>query len=203
MVRKLSSGVILHAGNFVPPPATSDAQTAAASAPVAAFQESEPVVLRVDNAVRDYHSRLHTAGHIVSLAVRQLADVVGVVSEGKANHAPGSSWVEFGGLIGSEHKIAIEAEANRMVALNRPVLVRWWDLQQVKERCAAVPDGMTAPPPGENLLRVVDIEGLGAYPCGGTHLPTTANIGKVIIRKISRQKGMTKISYEVSPGRSE
>lgn len=196
LVRKLASGVILHVGSLVP----ATAETTPETTTDVPFKKAQKVVLRVDDEVRNYHSRLHTAGHLIGLAVRQLAAAIGEVSEVKANHAPGSSFVEFAGLIGGEHKPAIQGAVDKMVAADRAVSVRWWDAQQAKQRCMAVPD-TAAFPPGEDLMRVVEVEGWGAYPCGGTHLPTTGAIGKVVIRKISRQKGISKISYEVAPSK--
>lgn len=52
-------------------------------------------------------------------------------------------------------------------------------------------------PEGE-LIRAVDIEGAGAYPCGGTHVPDSSRVGRVTIKKISRSKGNSKISYIIA-----
>lgn len=192
LVRKLPSGLILHAG--------SRAGTCSSSlSPV--FRASQAVVLKIDSAARDYHSRLHTAGHLIGLAVRRLEATIGPVTELKANHAPGSAWVEFGGSIAGEHKDAIQAEVDGMVASALPVTVRWWDAQTVREKSMSGLAGVADLPEGEVLFRVVEVEGLGAYPCGGTHLPTTADVGKVVVRKISRAKGKSKVSYEVEPGK--
>jgi Ser-tRNA(Ala) deacylase AlaX len=38
---------------------------------------------------------------------------------------------------------------------------------------------------------------MGSYPCGGTHVKSTKGCGRVVIRNIKRQKGVTKVSYEV------
>lgn len=117
------------------------------------------------------------------------------MSELKANHAPGSSFVEFQGLIVGEHKAAIQQKVAAMVEQRLPVHVHWWDEATVRTRCTAVPDALA--PSDDCLVRVVEVEGVGAYPCGGTHLPTTYDVGEVVVRKISRQKGISKISYEV------
>lgn len=198
LVRKLPNGLVLHAGNRVKP--ASAGTEAEDDIPAPVFHESQAVQLSVDDETRNYHSRLHTAGHLVGLAVRRLEKVIGVVSELKANHAPGSACVEFGGSIAGEHKDAIQSAVDEMVASNLPVLVRWWDSQQVKDGCMSVPD--VVPSDAGELWRVVEVEGLGAYPCGGTHLPATGDIGKVVIRKISRAKGKSKVSYEVAPAKA-
>lgn len=43
-----------------------------------------------------------------------------------------------------------------------------------------------------------EVETVGAYPCGGTHVAGTKDVGKIIVGKIKRSKGMTKISYSVA-----
>ena len=47
-------------------------------------------------------------------------------------------------------------------------------------------------------VRVVDIGGLGSYPCGGTHVKSLKELGRVVVRNIKRQKGISKVSYEVA-----
>lgn len=185
LVRKLPNGLVLHAGNRLPPLPEIE--------PV--FSEAQPVVLKVDDDTRNYHSRLHTAGHLIGLAVRGLESTIGAVTELKANHAPGTACVEFGGSIASEHKDAIQAAVDEMVASNLNVLVKWWDTEQVKRDCMSVPD--VVPADEGELWRVVEVEGKGSYPCGGTHLPTTSDVGQVIVKKISRAKGKSKISYDI------
>lgn len=182
LVRKLSGNQIGHLGSF--------------SSPDQRLHNGDPVIQRIDSTMRSYYSRYHTAGHILGLAVKQLKDIVGQVSEVKANHAPGMAFVEFRGLIAGEHKGAIQDKATELVQNNLPVNVDWWDMERAQLRCAALPEGFLVPDDGN--IRVVDVEGVGAYPCGGTHLPSTKDVGSIIVRKISRQKGITKISYEIS-----
>jgi Ser-tRNA(Ala) deacylase AlaX len=52
-------------------------------------------------------------------------------------------------------------------------------------------------PEGEKF-RVVKIVGAEVYPCSGTHVETTDLCGKVGVRKISRQKGTSRVGYNVS-----
>lgn len=73
--------------------------------------------------------------------------------------------------------------------------VDWLGEEKAKARCAALPEGFAMPDDGD--VRVVDVEGVGVYPFGGTHLPTTGDIGGILVRRISRQKGVTKISYAI------
>ncbi|KAB5578340.1 putative alanyl-tRNA synthetase [Coniochaeta sp. 2T2.1] len=204
LVRKLPSGLILHAGSpagTCSSPSSSSTPTTPRGEPL--FKENQPVILRIDGATRDYHSRLHTAGHLIGLAVRKLENLIGPVTELKANHAPGQAWVEFGGSIAGEHKAAIQTKVDEYVSQDREVAARWWDAETARARSMSGLDGVAELPEGEELFRVVEVEGLGAYPCGGTHLPRTGDIGTVVIRNIKRAKGNTKVSYEVEPGKGE
>lgn len=49
----------------------------------------------------------------------------------------------------------------------------------------------------ETRIRVVNIVGAEVYPCGGTHVPGTKGCGKVVVKKISRAKGNSRVSYSV------
>ena len=152
-------------------------------------------------ARRDLNSRIHTGGHIVGLAVRHLAQSIPGIVELKAQHYPDAAFVEFKGVIDGKHKAAIEDQANRFVQRALPVKVYWWNKQEMEEKCAVVPENVVVID-GE-LLRAVDIEGAGAYPCGGTHVPDTSLVGKVVLRNISRRKGISKISYSISEANGE
>ncbi|PWY78029.1 putative alanyl-tRNA synthetase [Aspergillus sclerotioniger CBS 115572] len=156
----------------------------------------QTILQQIDSQKRNFHSRYHTAGHIVSLAVKQLHETIGTVTELKANHAPGMAFVEFGGLIGGEHKGAIQERANELMRRNVPVNIHWWDEAKAKDFGTAFPEGFTMPDDG--VIRVVDIEGIGAYPCGGTHLPMTLDVGEIVVRKITRKQGFSKVSYDIN-----
>ncbi|KAI9740242.1 MAG: hypothetical protein M1834_004820 [Cirrosporium novae-zelandiae] len=182
-VRHGSEGCVLHLGRFVPP----DSRT---------FTENESVKQTIDGEKRDLHSRIHTAGHLLGLAVRSLSQSMPDVTELKAQHYPGSAFVEFQGLIDGKHKGAIQAKTNELMQQATPVNVHFWNEKELKEKCVIVPDNV-ALPDGE-LMRAVEIEGAGAYPCGGTHFPNTSDVGPIQIRKISRQKGRSKVSYSTS-----
>lgn len=182
-VRKTPEGQILHLGRFAPSP----------SRP---FTNGAKVQQDIDGAKRDLHSRIHTAGHILGLAVRQLATSIPDVTELKAQHYPDAAFVEFKGLIEGKHKDAIQARADDLVRQALPVNVCMWTEQEARAKCAMVPEAFEVPE--GTLVRAMEIQGAGAYPCGGTHVADTGLVGKLEVRKISRQKGVSKISYGVS-----
>jgi len=179
------AGDVLHCGHFIP---SSDTGTST-------FSDAQEVDQSIDGAKRDLHSRIHTAGHILGLAgaVLKLPDV----DEGtRAMHFPDSAFVDFKGLIDSKHKDTIQAKIDELVAQKLAVNIQFWDWPEARQKCNISPDEMGLDE--AELVRAVEVEGVGAYPCGGTHVERTDGVGKVNVRKISRSKGMTKISYSVS-----
>lgn len=172
LVRKISDGRILHFGKS----ASADS----------VFVEGQSVVQKVDNAKRDHHSRLHTAGHIISVAMDLLMPQMKKV---KANHVPGEACLEYEGLLYNEHKPLIQEKVTELIKQNLPVMISWLEAgTDVGERAK----------PGAGPVRIVSIGGLDQDPCGGTHVATTGLVGSMTIRKISRQKGVSRVSYDVS-----
>ncbi|KAJ4319298.1 hypothetical protein N0V94_003991 [Neodidymelliopsis sp. IMI 364377] len=128
----------------------------------------------IDIEKRSLHSRIHTAGHVLGLAAAQLkasgllpADLV----DGKASHYPGAAFVEFVGLIPGEKKAALQGAVDELVERDLGVKVFFWDEERARTECS--------------------------YPCGGTHVKSTKECGRIVVRNIKRQKGITKVSYEV------
>ena len=151
----------------------------------------------IDVAKRLLHSRIHTAGHVLGLAAAALkeegilpADVV----DGKASHYPGAAFVEFAGLIAGDKKAAIQAKVDELVSRDLPVRIHYWDEDRARRECTGVLESFKQDDEG---VRVVEIGEAGSYPCGGTHVKSTKECGKIVVRNIKRQKGITKVSYEV------
>lgn len=177
---------ILHLGRFTPGGGT-------------VFDAGEEIEQHVDAEKRNLHSRLHTAGHILGLAINALCreGVLPPLTESKASHYPDSAAVEFVGLIEGKHKDAIQAKTDEFVRSARPVKIHWWSMEELLEKCSGVNDGFELPE-GEVMGRVVEMEGLGSYPCGGTHVQDCSQVGKIEVKKISRSKGVSRVSYRVA-----
>ncbi|KAL0933268.1 uncharacterized protein CTRU02_212231 [Colletotrichum truncatum] len=178
---------ILHFGRFI--------QTNGATA---RFDAGEELQQHVDAEKRSLHSRLHTAGHVMSLAIHALSreGVLPPLKESKASHYPDSASVVFIGTLEAKHKDAIQAKTDEFVKSASPVKIHWWPMEEVLKKCH-VSEEFTLPE-GETLGRVVEMEGLGSYPCGGTHVLDCSQVGKIEVKKISRSKGTSKVSYRVA-----
>jgi Ser-tRNA(Ala) deacylase AlaX len=166
LVRKTADGKYIHFGKY------NDTTP---------FTAGQLVVQKIDDSKRNYHSRLHTAGHIVGLAMQLLMPDKKKV---KANHFPKEASMEYAGLLYNEDKPVIQEKIDELVRRDLDILISWVEGGADGEEGRSH-DGRT---------RIASIGGLDHNPCGGTHVPRTGLVGSVFIRKISR------LSYDVSPG---
>ncbi len=158
------------------------------------LKTGDSVELLVDGARRMLNNKLHTAGHLVDVAMIQ----AGYDFEpSKGYHFPDSPYVEYKGSIPPEEreeaKLKLEAELETLVHSGDSV--KWRTVngkEALKEDCKYIPDYL----PEGKPIRVVTISGLGC-PCGGTHLRTNAEIGKISIKKIKVKGGNTRVSYRL------
>ena len=183
-VRYGPGGKILHFGRF--------------EADMQPFLQGDMVIQHVDSARRDINSRIHTAGHIIGLAVRRLAEETPEleVMELKAQHYPDASFVEFKGIIDGKYKESIQSLSSKFVSDALPVKLYWYKPEELKEK-GAITVGMPIVANPDGNVRVVDIVGAGAYPCGGTHVQDSRLVGTITVKNIKRQKGVSKISYAI------
>lgn len=174
----------MHFGRFNPPKAQP-------------FSVGEEIKQNIDADKRELYSRLHTAGHVLGFAINALSreGVLPHLTESKASHYPDSAAVEFGGLIDGKHKAAIQAKTDEFVKSAAKVRIHYWPLEELKEKCTGAEEFVL--PEGEELGRVVEMEGMGSYPCGGTHVGDCSQVGKIEVKKISRSKGVSRVSYRV------
>ncbi|KAF3480900.1 threonyl/alanyl tRNA synthetase [Arthroderma uncinatum] len=182
----VQDGQVLHLGRFSTASSTDN------------FTPGEIVQQAIDVDKRELYSRLHTAGHVLGSAVRHLLEKeIDGFDELKASHFPDSAACEFKGLIEGKWKAPIQKKLDEFLAAGMPVEVEWWDEDDFRTRGLEklIPDRSLVPP-GEKF-RVVNIVGAEVYPCGGTHVDTTDLCGPTTVKKISRSKGTSRVSYTV------
>ncbi|OOQ88309.1 alanyl-tRNA synthetase [Penicillium brasilianum] len=185
-------GQVLHLVRPVP-------NITAAATPLQSLAPATPILQTIDAQKRLLYSRLHTAGHVLGSAVRHLLESsIPDFDELKASHFPDSASCEFRGSIPGEHKSAIQARVDEYIARAMPVEIEFWGEEDFEREGVPhlLPDkGLLAP--GESKFRVVRIVGAEVYPCGGTHVDSTDLCGGTVVKKISRSKGNSRVSYAV------
>jgi Ser-tRNA(Ala) deacylase AlaX len=113
----------------------------------------------------------------------------------KANHFPREASMEYEGSLYNENKPVIQEKVDELVKRDLEILISW------EEDCKeSGDDGDEEGRSFDGRMRIASIGGLDHNPCGGTHVGTTGLVGAIFIRKISRQKGISRVSYDVSPG---
>lgn len=163
----------------------------------AQFDKGEKCEQKIDVEKRILHSRIHTAGHVIGLAVNQLVkegELPAHLKDGKASHYPGAAFVEFAGLIPGTAKEVIQARVNDLVARDLAINIHFWSEEHAIQHCFGADGELKG---DEDGVRVVQIGEVGSYPCGGTHVLSLKECGKVVVRNIKRQKGVSKLGYEV------
>ncbi|CEJ84481.1 Putative Alanyl-tRNA synthetase [[Torrubiella] hemipterigena] len=184
----VNDGQVLHVGRFVN------------GASLAAYQPGSLVEQAIDVEKRLLYSRFHTAGHVLGAAVRHLLESqIEGFDELKASHFPDNASCEFQGLIDGKWKPEIQQRVNDYVKKAMSVEIDFWTAEDFRKAGLErlIPDSSFLGP-GEDKFRVVKIVGAETYPCGGTHVDTTDLCGETTVKKISRNKGMSKVSYTVA-----
>lgn len=180
-----SNGQVLHLGQF--------------DTIQSPFKPGDTVEQVVDAEKRLLYSRLHTAGHVLGSAVRHLLEKeIDGFDELKASHFPDSAACEFQGSIEGKWKTPIQERLDEYIKRGVPVEIEFWTEDDFRREGLErlIPDRSLLPP-GEDKFRVVKLVGLEAYPCGGTHVDTSDLCGETTVKKISRSKGTSRVSYAV------
>ena len=109
----------------------------------------------------------------------------------KGFHFPNGSYVEYNGTIENSAEIIPELEkiVNELIVKNLQIEKQTLSPDEAKKQGVWAPEGKSA--------RIVNFEGFPNCGCGGTHINSSSEIGKITIRKIKSKKGITKISYSV------
>lgn len=175
---------VLHFGRFVNPSKV--------------FQPGQKITQSIDTEKRLLYSRYHSAGHVLGASVRALLEkTVDGFDEIKASHFPDSASCEFMGLIEGKWRDDIQKLLDSYIEKDMPIEIDWWDEADFKandlERLT--PDRKAMGMDDGEKFRVVKIVGAETYPCGGTHVESTKLCGRTQVKKISRSKGTSRVSY--------
>lgn len=144
----------------------------------------QPVDGQVDATRRFHHMQQHTGQHLLSAV---LADGYGWPTV-SVHFGDVTNTVDVAAAsVSMEQLVEIEQRVNRLAAEDRAVTVSFED--------AARATGLRKPSDREGSLRIVTIDGLDRSACGGTHVSTTGAIGAILLRRMERTKGNTRIEF--------
>lgn len=139
----------------------------------------EAVTLRLDWATRHKRMRMHTALHLLSVAL-PFPVTGGSIGEEE-------SRLDFDIPDAGLDKDAITAKLAEMIATGARVSERWISDDELLANPGLVKTMSVKPPMGTGKVRLVDIEGIDLQPCGGTHVRSLDEIGAVQVTKIEKK----------------
>ncbi len=137
------------------------------------------VVARIDWARRLPRMRIHTALHLLSV-VLPFPVTGGAIGEGDGR-------LDFDIPDAGLDKADIAERLNALVARDAPVTDRWITDAELDANPGLVKTMSVKPPRGSGRVRLVEIAGIDLQPCGGTHVRSTAEIGRVAVTDIEKK----------------
>jgi alanyl-tRNA synthetase len=145
----------------------------------------------IDAARRRTHMALHTAQHLLSRALVEVA----AAETTSSRLGETACTVDVDRDAVADAKIA-EAESlvNALVDEDRPVRA-WFPTAEELPTLAL----RRAPKAEHASVRVVDAGGFDVSPCGGTHVLRTAQIGLLRVIGTERYKGGTRVTFSAGP----
>ena len=137
------------------------------------------VTARIDWDRRHRLMRIHTCMHLLCSLIS--APVTG------GSIRDGSGRLDFDLPESTLDKEDLTLRLNRLVAEDHPVNPRWITEEELDANPSLVRTMSVAPPRGRGRVRVLEIEGVDLQPCGGTHVASTGEIGRVRVTKIEKK----------------
>ncbi len=150
----------------------------------------------VEDARRTALMRTHSGLHVLCGVV--FRDYGALVTGG--NMEPGTARMDFGlPQLPEGFKDAVEAACNTEIAADRRIDVRVLP----RDEAFALPDiirtATNLVPPQVELVRIVDISGLDQQADGGTHVASTAQVGRIEVAKVeSKGKGFRRLRIRIA-----
>jgi misacylated tRNA(Ala) deacylase len=123
--------------------------------------------------------RTHTCLHLLMTLVP--GQINGAqVSEGKGR-------IDFDVELCSLDKADLEAKLNALIERDLHISPRWIDEAELKAKPELVRTMAVSPPSSGGRVRLIDIEEIDLQPCGGTHVASTGEVGRVRVVKIDNK----------------
>ncbi len=143
-----------------------------------AMTAGEDVILRLDWERRYRLMRMHSCMHVLCAVID--APVTG------GSIRDGSARLDFD-LPDPPDKLDIENRLNMLIQEDHPMELQWITDEELERNPELVRTMSVKPPMGSGRVRLVNFKGLDLQPCGGTHVSSTVEIGKVHVRKIEKK----------------
>lgn len=158
--------------------------------------EGQEVEAEIDTDRRATLSRMHTAQHVIS---RVVLDEYGASTAGNQVY-PDRSRIDFEPASFDDDDLAlIERRANEAIEADYPVTKANRPRDEVEREVDEGRALLDLIPDSVDPLRVVEIEDFDMCPCGGTHVESLGEIGRIEITDcISKGEDTERLDFELA-----
>ena len=145
------------------------------------------VQVSIDAGHRSIVSQLHTDSHILNAFVFRRFE--GALVTGAQINGDGVGRMDFDLPDFDNDKLrGLDEEINAAIRAGLPVETRYVPFDEARATPGLIRSAAVAPPPtADGTVRIIDIEGLDAQACGGTHLTNTALSRPIRITKVENK----------------
>lgn len=167
MVRIDEQGIVYHYGEYLS----------------GKFEIAEHIVLHIDSEKRLIHARIHSTWHLIEIAMQNIW--LGTMKPTKWYHFTDGPYVEYAWTLKESIEWIqkkLQWEIDRLIEQNIPINITY--------------DTNVKSPTGK-IPRYVSFEGFDGCGCGGTHVGSSGEIGKVEIRKVKMKDGNMRVGYSI------
>ncbi len=141
--------------------------------------EGDRITCKLDWETRLPRMRIHSALHLLSV-VLPYPVTGGAIGDGEGR-------LDFDIADSGLDKDEITEKLNELVARDAAITESWITDAELDANPDLVKTMSVKPPRGAGRVRMVTIEGIDYQPCGGTHVKSTAEIGKVQVTQIQKK----------------
>ncbi len=138
----------------------------------------QTITASIDWERRYLHMRMHTGLHLLG-SILQYGVTGGNISSVK-------SRLDFD-MEETVDKEAVDAQLQQLIAEDHPISSTWITQEILKEQPELVRTMSVKPPVTNESIRLLKIGDIDLQPCGGTHLRSTSEVGKIKIGKVEKK----------------
>ena len=138
----------------------------------------ESIDISIDWEKRYLHMRMHTGLHLLGSILKY-----GVTG---GNISASKSRLDFD-MEDAVDKEYVNAELEKLVDADHPISSSWITQEELKNNPEMIRTMSVRPPSNAEKIRLVKIGNIDLQPCGGTHVNSTAEVGKIRVGKVEKK----------------
>lgn len=153
-----------------------------------------PVIAQIDWNRRYSFMKKHTLLHVFAAVVYKKTGAIDTSSQ----IYPDRARIDFIGFDDIDQNIIDEIlnETNRLLQEDHLVTSRYINRNEADQLTEVAKKAVEELPSSVTSARIISIESIEEYPCGGTHVKNTSEIGQMEIKKI-KSKGSGRRRFEI------